>query len=110
MGAIRRIDAVVNESPLVIFIKGSPKRPNCSSSARAVDLMQRCRARFHSIDVQKDPELRAFLPKYSSWDTFPQLYVLGEFVGGSDVMSELYEKGELQKICQEVGASEALAS
>lgn len=110
MGATARIDEIVGSDPLVLFMKGRVRRPNCRTSARAVDLLRRCGAEFLSVDVQEDPELRAFLPKYSGWDTFPQLYVQGEFVGGADVMGELFEQGELQKIAQEVGAVSAIAS
>jgi monothiol glutaredoxin len=83
---------------IVLFMKGDPQFPQCGFSARAVQLLQASGAKFASFDVLADPGLRQGLKEYSNWPTFPQLYIDGELVGGCDIMTELFQKGELQKM------------
>jgi monothiol glutaredoxin len=90
-----RIDAVVKTNPIVLFMKGSPLFPQCGFSSRAVAILNHLEAEFESVDVLQDQGIRQGIKGYSDWPTIPQLYVNGEFVGGSDIMMEMYESGEL---------------
>lgn len=93
-----RIDREVSEHPVLIFMKGTEMFPRCGFSARAVEVLRRAGAEgeIHSVDVLQDPELWEAVKEYSDWPTIPQVYVGGEFIGGSDIALELYETGELQ--------------
>jgi monothiol glutaredoxin len=97
-----RIKQTVESNDVVLFMKGSPEFPQCGFSGRAVQVLQACGAKFASVDVLADPEVREGIKQYSKWPTIPQLYVKGEFVGGSDIMLEMYQNGELQKKLDEV--------
>ena len=90
-----RIDAVVKNNDAVLFMKGSPLFPQCGFSSRAVAILNHLGAEFESVDVLQDQGIRQGIKAYSDWPTIPQLYVKGEFVGGSDIMMEMYESGEL---------------
>ncbi|WP_093663687.1 Grx4 family monothiol glutaredoxin [Sphingomonas gellani] len=90
-----RIDAIVKSNPVVLFMKGSPLFPQCGFSSRAVAILQHLGAEFEGVDVLQDQAIRQGIKNYSDWPTIPQLYVHGEFVGGSDIMMEMYESGEL---------------
>jgi monothiol glutaredoxin len=83
---------------IVLYMKGNPAAPQCGFSAKAVQLLGGSGAKFSTYDVLSDPDLRQGLKEYSHWPTFPQLYINGELVGGCDIMTELYQKGELQKL------------
>ena len=100
--AQERIKQTVNDNEVVLFMKGSPEFPQCGFSGRAVQVLQACGATFAAVDVLADPEVREGIKQYSNWPTIPQLYVKGEFVGGSDIMLEMYQSGELQKKFYEV--------
>ena len=99
--ANERISQIVNEHDVVLFMKGTPLFPQCGFSSRAVAILEHCGADFESVDVLQDMEVRQGIKAYSDWPTIPQLYVKGEFVGGSDIMMEMYEAGELQQLLQE---------
>ena len=90
-----RIKQTVESNDIVLFMKGSPQFPQCGFSGRAVQLLQACGAQFAAVDVLSDPDVREGIKQYSNWPTIPQLYVKGQFVGGSDIMMEMYESGEL---------------
>lgn len=90
-----RIDAVVKTNPVVLFMKGSPLFPQCGFSSRAVAILNHLNVDYESVDVLQDQGVRQGIKSYSDWPTIPQLYVGGEFVGGSDIMMEMYESGEL---------------
>ncbi len=92
------IQETINSSPIVLYMKGTPDFPQCGFSARVVHLLRECNVKFTSIDVLSDPEIREGIKVFSNWPTIPQLYVEGEFVGGCDIMTELFESGELQKL------------
>ena len=95
----QRIKEHVTSHPVVLFMKGTPQFPQCGFSALAVQVLNACGVRdFHSINVLADPEIRQGIKEYANWPTIPQLYVNGEFVGGSDIMREMYQSGELQKL------------
>lgn len=83
---------------IVLYMKGVPEQPQCGFSARAVQLLQACGAEFFYVNILDRLDIRETLPKIANWPTFPQLYVDGELVGGSDIMIELYQNGELQQL------------
>jgi monothiol glutaredoxin len=93
-----RIDALVKSNPVVLFMKGTPLFPQCGFSSRAVSILEHLDVPFEAVDVLQDPEVRQGIKAYSDWPTIPQLYVGGEFVGGSDIMMEMFESGELQQL------------
>ncbi len=99
--ANQRISQIVNDHDVVLFMKGTPLFPQCGFSSRAVAILEHCGADFESVDVLQDMEVRQGIKAYSDWPTIPQLYVKGEFVGGSDIMMEMFEAGELQQLLQE---------
>ena len=93
-----RIDAIVKNNDIVLFMKGTPLFPQCGFSSRAIAILDRLGAGYETVDVLQDPEIRQGIKEYSQWPTIPQLYVKGEFVGGSDIMMEMFESGELQEL------------
>jgi len=93
-----RIDALVKANDVVLFMKGSVLFPQCGFSSRAVAILDHLGASFETVDVLQDQEIRVGIKEYSDWPTIPQLYVKGEFVGGSDIMMEMFESGELQQL------------
>lgn len=98
MDVQQRIHQTVTENSVVLFMKGTPQFPQCGFSSRAVQILQACGAKnFFTVNVLADPEIRQGIKDYANWPTIPQLYVAGEFVGGSDIMTEMYQSGELQK-------------
>jgi monothiol glutaredoxin len=93
-----RIAEIVSTNPVVLFMKGSPLFPQCGFSSRAVAILDRIGVEYSSVDVLQDQEIRAGIKDFSDWPTIPQLYVNGEFIGGSDIMMEMYEAGELHEL------------
>ena len=91
-----RLDEIVASKDVVLFMKGSALFPQCGFSSRAVSILDHLGVEFETVDVLQDPEIRQGIKEYSDWPTIPQLYVKGEFIGGSDIMMEMYEAGELQ--------------
>ena len=92
-----RIRKVIEENSVMLFMKGSPDFPQCGFSGRVVQILETCGAEFGSADVLMDPELREGIKAYSNWPTIPQLYIQGELIGGSDIVMEMHENGELKK-------------
>ncbi|MDQ1159398.1 monothiol glutaredoxin [Sphingomonas sp. SORGH_AS 950] len=97
-----RIDALVKDNAVLLFMKGTPLFPQCGFSSRAVAILNHLDVPFESVDVLQDQGIRQGIKAYSDWPTIPQLYVKGEFVGGSDIMMEMYESGELAELVQDV--------
>jgi monothiol glutaredoxin len=96
-----RIRQQVTGAPVVLYMKGTPQMPQCGFSAMAVQILNACGAReFQTFNVLADAEVRQGIKEYANWPTIPQLYVNGEFVGGSDIMREMYQSGELQKLLE----------
>jgi monothiol glutaredoxin len=95
---IESIKKNIADHPIILFMKGNQEMPRCGFSAKAVQILNACGASFASVDVLENPEVRQYLPQVSNWPTFPQLFVHGELIGGCDIMTELYESGELEKI------------
>lgn len=103
MAVLDRIRAEVENHPVVLFMKGTPQFPMCGFSSRTVEALQAAGANsFHTINVLQEPEIRANLPRFSNWPTFPQLFIHGELIGGCDIALELHESGELARIIAEV--------
>lgn len=92
------IKDTVEGNRVVLFMKGSKLFPQCGFSARAVDILKKCGVEFKDVNVLSDPALRQGIKDYSSWPTVPQIYIDGKFVGGSDILVEMFESGELQKL------------
>lgn len=99
MSAQEQIHQTVTSNKVVLYMKGTPTFPQCGFSSNAVQILKACGvAEFKAVNVLEDPEIRQGIKDYANWPTIPQLYIGGEFVGGSDIMRELYESGELQKM------------
>ena len=93
-----RLDEIVKSNDVVLFMKGTALFPQCGFSSRAIAILDHLGVRYETVDVLQDPEIRQGIKAYSDWPTIPQLYVKGEFIGGSDIMMEMYEAGELQQL------------
>jgi|TARA_B110000116_G_scaffold16575_1_gene13418 monothiol glutaredoxin len=102
MTILDELDEQVKANPILLYMKGSPDAPQCGFSSKASQILIACGKPFSFVDILSNPQIRANLPEYSDWPTFPQLFVNGELVGGSDILSELHESGELQKIIDAV--------
>ena len=103
MDVQQRIKEQVTKNPVVLYMKGTPQFPQCGFSSLAVQVLNACGVnRFHSVNVLEDAAIRQGIKEFANWPTVPQLYVNGEFVGGSDIMREMYESGELQKVLEVV--------
>jgi monothiol glutaredoxin len=94
----QRIEALLSAHPVVLFMKGTPDAPRCGFSAKAIGALAAVVDEYQSVDVLADDEIREGIKLYGSWPTIPQLYVRGELVGGSDIMTEMFENGELQAL------------
>jgi monothiol glutaredoxin len=93
-----RIDEIVKNNDVVLFMKGTALFPQCGFSSRAIAILDRLGTTYETVDVLQDPEIRQAIKDYAEWPTIPQLYVKGEFLGGSDIMMEMFESGELQQM------------
>lgn len=102
-----RIDEILQKSDVILFMKGTALFPQCGFSSKAVSILDHLGVGFETVDVLQDPEIRQGVKEYSDWPTVPQLYVKGEFVGGSDIMTEMFEAGELQQLFEEKQVAKA---
>ena len=100
-----RIKAQISAAPAVLYMKGTPDFPQCGFSAQVVSALRACDALFAHHNIYEDPEVRQELKLYSNWPTFPQLYVNEEFIGGCDIVIEMYKSGELKQLLTDVGAA-----
>ncbi|MFC4293029.1 Grx4 family monothiol glutaredoxin [Sphingorhabdus arenilitoris] len=105
--AHEKIEALVKANDVVLFMKGTPLFPQCGFSSRAIAILDHLGLKYESVDVLQDMEIRQGIKEYSDWPTIPQLYVKGEFLGGSDIMMEMYEAGELHELAAEKGLAKA---
>ena len=96
-----RIEDIVTANDVVLFMKGTALFPQCGFSSRAIAILDHLGVAYETVDVLQDPEIRQGIKQYSDWPTIPQLYVKGEFLGGSDIMMEMFEAGELQQLLEE---------
>lgn len=104
MEILEHIKKQVEENVIIVYIKGTPQLPQCGFSARTVEALQACGVEFAYVNVLENPDIRANLPAYANWPTFPQLYVKGELIGGCDIILEMFQSGELQPLLQSAAA------
>ena len=102
-----RISNIVTSNDVVLFMKGTPLFPQCGFSSKAIAILDHLGVTYESVDVLQDMEIRTGIKSFSDWPTIPQLYVKGEFVGGSDIMMEMYEAGELEQLMADAGVAAA---
>ena len=103
----QKIDGLVQSSDVLLFMKGTPMFPQCGFSSKAIAILEHLGVDYGSVDVLQDQEIRQGIKAYSDWPTIPQLYVKGEFVGGSDIMMEMFEAGELHQLMQDADVKAA---
>ena len=96
----------IESNTILLYMKGSPNAPQCGFSARTVQALMECGERFAYVDILSNPEIRAGLPAYAKWPTFPQLWVSGELIGGCDIVTEMHESGELQSLIKSAAAND----
>jgi monothiol glutaredoxin len=101
MEVMEKITQAIQSNPVILFMKGTPEFPQCGFSSRASQAISACGAEFAYVNVLAEPDVRENLHRYADWPTFPQLYIKCELVGGCDIIMELYENGELQKMIDE---------
>lgn len=101
---LENIKQQIEENSILIYMKGTPQLPQCGFSAQTVQALMACGERFAFVNVLDNPDIRSELPKYASWPTFPQLWVDGELVGGCDIVVEMYQSGELEKLIKDAAA------
>jgi monothiol glutaredoxin len=106
MDIIDTIKQQIENNSVLLYMKGSPNQPQCGFSARTVQALMACGERFAYVDILSDPDVRTHLPKYANWPTFPQLWVAGELIGGCDIVTEMFENGELQTLIKESVAAQ----
>ena len=109
MDIIETIKEQVASHPVLLYMKGSPDAPQCGFSAQATQILMACGEKFAYIDILANPEIRANLPGFSEWPTFPQLFIEGELVGGCDIMTEMYQSGELQPMIKKAAENASAA-
>jgi monothiol glutaredoxin len=109
MDIMEQIREQIETNPILLYMKGSPNQPQCGFSARTVQALMACGERFAYVDVLSNPDIRANLPQYANWPTFPQLWVKGELIGGCDIVSEMHESGELATLIKEAAGGEAVS-
>ena len=102
----QRIGEMVEKDPVLLFMKGTALFPQCGFSSRAIAILDHLGVKYETVDVLQDPEIRGGIKEFSDWPTVPQLYVKGEFVGGSDIMMEMFESGELKQLVDGVPLAE----
>lgn len=105
-----RIRDEISKNDVLLFMKGTPVFPQCGFSAAVVDVLSQIGVKFHGINILVDPDLRQGIKEFSQWPTIPQLYVKGEFVGGCDIVREMFESGELEQLMKEKGVALAHAA
>lgn len=97
----------ISSNPVLLYMKGSPQMPQCGFSAQAVQSLMACGQKFAFVNILEHPDVRAELPKFANWPTFPQLWLKGELVGGCDIILDLHQQGELQKMVEEAAQAQA---
>lgn len=107
--AFNIIQKDIAENDVVLYMKGNPTFPQCGFSSVASQILQRLGVEFKSVDVLQHPDIRQGIKEFSDWPTIPQLYIKGEFIGGCDIMKEMYENGELKQLLQEKGVKAGVA-
>jgi monothiol glutaredoxin len=96
MNTLDKIKQQIEDHAILLYMKGTPQFPQCGFSSRAVQCLDACEVKFATVDVLANPDIRQTLPQYANWPTFPQLYIKGELIGGSDIIIDMHEQGELE--------------
>ncbi len=104
METVEKIKQQIAENPIILYMKGSPKLPSCGFSSQVAQIMINIGEQFAFVDILQHPDIRAELPKYANWPTFPQLWVEVMLIGGCDILTEMYQKGELQTLIKDTAA------
>ena len=104
METIDKIKQQITDNAILLYMKGSPKLPSCGFSSQASQALMNCGEKFAFVDILQNPDIRAELPIYAQWPTFPQLWIDGELIGGCDIILEMFQKGELQGLIKEAAA------
>ncbi|WED22549.1 Grx4 family monothiol glutaredoxin [Vibrio sp. JC009] len=107
METIDKIKQQIEQNPILLYMKGSPKLPSCGFSSQAAQALMACGEKFAYVDILQNQDIREELPAYAQWPTFPQLWVEGELIGGCDIILEMFQKGELQPLIKEAAAKVA---
>ena len=107
MSTEETIKEQIDSNSILLYMKGNPEQPQCGFSAQVTQMLMQCGKRFAYVDILSNPEIRVTLPKVSNWPTFPQLYIDGELVGGCDIVTEMFEKGELQPLVEGAGGEQS---
>ena len=107
MDILETIKEQIESNNILLYMKGSPNQPQCGFSARTVEALMACGERFAYVDILSNPEIRSSLPGYAKWPTLPQLWVDGELVGGCDIITEMFESGELQTLIKDTSGAQA---
>ncbi|MEQ9463074.1 MAG: Grx4 family monothiol glutaredoxin [Haliea sp.] len=107
MDIIDTIKEQIESNGILLYMKGSPNQPQCGFSAQTVQALMACGERFAYVDILANPDIRANLPKYANWPTFPQLWINGELIGGCDIVTEMFASGELQTLVKEAAAAQS---
>ena len=102
MTVLEQLQQQIKNTPIILYMKGTPDRPQCGFSARVVQALNDCGARFESVDILANPDVRATLPQVADWPTFPQLFIDGELIGGCDIVLEMHAAGELQSLVDQI--------
>lgn len=105
MDVVKKINDQISKANILLYMKGSPKMPQCGFSARAVQCIESCGVEFAYVDILENPDIRQTLPQVSDWPTFPQLFVKGELIGGSDIIFELFQQGELETMLRDAATA-----
>lgn len=103
MDTLDRIKQQIEKNPMLLYMKGSPQFPQCGFSAQVARILELCSAKYTYVNILENPDIRSTLPQYAQWPTFPQLYINGELIGGCDIVTELYENGELAQQIEAAG-------
>lgn len=101
MSTLEKIKQQIADNTILLYMKGTPQMPQCGFSARAVQCINACGVEYATVDILTNPDIRQVLPQYADWPTFPQLYVSGELIGGSDIIAEMFEHGELEPLLRQ---------
>jgi monothiol glutaredoxin len=105
MDTLERIKLQIANNPLLLYMKGTPQFPQCGFSGQVAQILKLCKAKYAYVNILENPDIRQTLPQYANWPTFPQLYLNGELIGGCDIVTELFEQGDLQKQLSEAGVT-----
>ncbi|MEE8079748.1 MAG: Grx4 family monothiol glutaredoxin [Pseudomonadales bacterium] len=104
---VQTIKDQIESNPILLYMKGSPGAPECGFSAQTVQCLIACGERFSYVDILSNPEIRSTLPGYANWPTFPQLYIAGDLIGGCDIITEMFESGELEPLIKAAAQTDA---